>query len=376
METASLTKDFSRKILVSVIDETPKHLNDISRALTSFYTIEGFEDGQKAFDKICAAPPAVIVLDRKTGPKGGIDLLREIRDQASLKDVPVVFTSPEGDESQFDEAKCIGAGACITKPFKRSVLIDAISGMVNSTVENAWEDIEPVQRKALKETVSTFNSIADMIDEGAPLPYQGVKDSCEPLVKAVQENRFKDILKGVRGHDNYSYVHSLRVATLLSLFGHTIGIRGDDLLTLSTGGLVHDVGKMTIPYEILNKPGKLVGDDWAIMKSHVTRTMEFLENSPEMPRGALTIAGQHHEKMNGTGYPNGLKGGELNELARMASIVDVFGALTDRRVYKEPMPPEKALKLMSGMKDELDQQLLTLFHEMLLSAASGLDEDA
>ena len=102
--------------------------------------------------------------------------------------------------------------------------------------------------------------------------------------------------------------------------------------------------------------------------------MNFLAESQGLPKGVVTIAEQHHEKLDGKGYPKGLKGKELNELARMASIVDIFGALTDRRVYKDPMPPEKALGIMTEMKDELDQSLLGLFRGMLLDAASGLGD--
>jgi len=235
--------------------------------------------------------------------------------------------------------------------------------------------VKSVQRSALKKTVTLFNDISDLIDTGEPVPYENVKTSCAPLVTAICSGTFKEMLKGVRGHDNYSYVHSLRVATFLSLFGHTIGIRGDDLATLSTGGLLHDVGKMSIPHDVLNKPGKLSDEEWHVMRSHVTNTVEYLEANPEIPKGVITIASQHHEKLDGTGYPNGIKGKDLNELARMASIVDIFSALTDRRIYKEPMAPEKAMMIMSEMTDELDQAFLALFREMLLDAASGIDDD-
>ena len=160
------------------------------------------------------------------------------------------------------------------------------------------------------------------------------------------------------------------MATFLSLFGHTIGIKGDDLMMLSTGGLVHDIGKMSIPNEVLNKPGRLEGDEWATMQSHVSRTLAALENSSDIPHAVITVAAQHHEKLDGSGYPKGLKGKELNDLARMATIVDIFGALTDRRCYKDPMPPEKALDIMTDMVGALDMQLLVLFREMLLDATS------
>ena len=365
-------KDIARKVQVCVIDGNQRHRDSICQALNSFYQVRVFDDAERAMAELRDTPPAVVIVDEEIPPVGGWKLSERISADDILARVPLIYTTQFADSDFSKHARAKGRDALV-KPFRRSALLNAISSQINQGVESAWDNIEPVQRSALKQTVSMFNGISDLIDEGAPLPYDDVKESCAPLVEAVSSHSFKDVLKGVRGHDNYSYVHSLRVATFLSLFGHTIGIRGDDLLTLSTGGLVHDVGKMSIPHDVLNKPGRLEGDDWETMKSHVGRTIDFLHNNATIPKGVITIAEQHHEKLDGTGYPNGLKGGELNELARMASIVDIFGALTDRRVYKDPMAPEKALGIMGGLKDEVDQSLLALFREMLLDAASGLE---
>ncbi len=369
-----VSKDFANKVLVCVIDGNPKHRADVVRALMSFYAVREFSDSVEAIEALEANPPAAIVIDEIAPPRGGLRAAGDIFKRKTLANVPLILTSGDPASTFFDEAAAFKPHACLPKPYLRSTLLNAISAGVNRGVESSWETMEPVQKSVLKQTVAMFNNISDMIDGGEALPYGDVKESCTPLVEAVTSNQFKGILSGVRGHDNYSYVHSLRVATFLSLFGHTIGIRGDTLLTLASGGLVHDVGKMSIPHDVLNKPGRLVGDEWATMQSHVARTLEFLQRNPNIPKGVMTIAAQHHEKLDGTGYPKGLKGGELNELARMASIVDVFGALTDRRVYKEPMSPEAALDIMAGMRDALDMHLLIMFREMLLDAASGLGE--
>ena len=102
------------------------------------------------------------------------------------------------------------------------------------------------------------------------------------------------------------------------------------------------------------------------MKSHVPETIKYLKASGDIPKAVFIIAEQHHEKLNGMGYPNGLKGSQLNQLARMSAVVDVFSALTDRRVYKEPMEAEKAIKIMEDeMTDHLDQRLVKMFKGML-----------
>ena len=268
------------------------------------------------------------------------------------------------------EAASYGGITVLEKPYRKSALVNALSQGVNAGVEAEWDNFEPTQKAALKNTIASFNSVADMIHAGEPIPYNDIRDSCAPLVDAVQGGNYKSILSGIYNHDNYTYVHSLWVATFLSLFGNIMGIQGDDLKTLATGGLLHDVGKMFIPHELLNKPGKLDDEEFATMKTHVCCTVDFLDKTPDLPKAVLVIAGQHHEKLDGSGYPHGIKGLKLNRLARMASIVDVFGAITDRRVYKDPVEPEQAMKIMTNMGDMINQGLLSVFKEMLLDAVT------
>jgi HD-GYP domain-containing protein (c-di-GMP phosphodiesterase class II) len=130
---------------------------------------------------------------------------------------------------------------------------------------------------------------------------------------------------------------------------------------------------MSIPHEVLNKPGRLNPAEFEVMKGHVAASATYLQGCPDLPKGIGIIAAQHHEKLDGTGYPFGLTGSKLNRLARMASIIDVFTALTDRRVYKPEMDAEAALKLMADdMTSHLDVKLLGLFRQMLLDATQAV----
>lgn len=364
---SDMEADHSRNILVAVIDSNAEHRAQVARALTSFYRVVDFGSTDQALAGLAGHPPCVMLVDERAPPFGGAQFARSIRKEAAFNGVHVICTTKAGS---MDRDGLAGPDAWLEKPFRRSSLLKTISGLVNKSVESRWDALKPRHRDTLRNTIEVFNGISDLIEKGEPLEYQVVADACAPLVDAVSNNDYKLILKSVRGHDNYSYVHSLRVATLLSLFGYTIGLKQTDLQLLASGGLVHDIGKMSIPHEVLNKPGRLTPEEWQVMRSHVSRSVDNLLHS-DVPRGVITIAAQHHEKLDGTGYPAGLKGGELNELARMASIVDVFGALTDRRVYKPPMAPEDALTLMvDRMGSELDMNLLKLFRGMLLEAAS------
>ncbi len=212
-----------------------------------------------------------------------------------------------------------------------------------------------------------MSAVPTAMQSGTPIDYGSFKDSCAPLIGVLYDGDVKSVLDAVREHDNYTFSHSFKVATLLTMFGSAIGLSEADQVLLACGGLLHDVGKMSIPFELLNKPDKLSPEEWAVMKSHVPTTMDFLNICDGIPKGAQIIAAQHHEKLDGTGYPNGLKGLAINELARMAAIVDIYGALTDRRSYKPEMAPETAFDLMSeSMSDQLDTGLLKVFRHIVL----------
>ncbi len=354
------------------VSHSDQYLTQIEQAAHSFYRTKTFNDPHELLDVLQKQVPSALVVDAKLVGMSGIDMISKVRGFLKSDRLPIVYTVDSVRTDQIGDAKKFAGVNALEKPYRRTELLHAISSQVNSAIEAKWDDIEPVQQAALKNTLESFNSIADLISEGSPVVYENVTANCAPLLEAVQNQNYKEMLKGVQGHDNYSYVHSMRVATLLSLFGAAIGIKGEDHMTLTAGGLLHDVGKMSIPHEVLNKAGKLDEGEFIVMKSHVTHTIDFLEKTKILPKGVMIIAGQHHEKLDGSGYPFGLAGAELNQLGRMAAIIDVFSALTDRRVYKPPMPPEKAFSIMGNMAGHLDQTLLLVFKEMLLDSVGDL----
>lgn len=355
--------------LVTVVEAAEGHRRQLEHALTSFYRIAAYAEPDQALSSMAKALPCAVVVGKGESLTATIDFIRLLRRRPELAEVPVVFIASSDDSETRNAAKAGGADAVLVKPYRRSALIRAISSQISKGVERRWEKLPPLQRSALFDTMEVFNSVSDVIDRGEPIAYSTVTESCAPLVEAVGSGEFKVILSEVRGHDNFSYAHSLGVATLLLLFGYTIGLKDSELALLGSGGLLHDVGKMSIPYDVLNKVGLLSREEQHLMKSHVDVTGRYLEKCTDLPRNVLLIGNQHHERLDGSGYPQGLKGGELNELARMSAIVDVFCALSDRRPYKPAMDAEHALQVMlDDMPGKLDQQLLGLFREMLLDS--------
>jgi putative nucleotidyltransferase with HDIG domain len=358
------------KRLVCIIEPNDNHRAQLVRALGSNYDVVDFADGFDAIKAAKSNPPAVILSCEDKGAPAIGQFYMRLRDIPQLQTTPVFHILAQERKFIIKDYKDQGVKYHIFKPYMRSQLFGNISDLLNKSVEEEWTALPELQREALQNSLGVFNGIADALMTGQPVAFTEVKSNCQSLVEAVDNNDFKSILDGVRNHDDYTYAHSMRVATLLTLLGHAAGFKNNDQLLLSSGGLLHDVGKMNIPHNILNKPGRLTEDEFEIMKSHVTETVDYLNKVENIPKAVFIIAEQHHEKLDGTGYPYGLKGKELNELARMAAIVDVFSALTDRRVYKEAMPAEKAMSIMTDEMcgGHLDPHYLKLFKTILFDA--------
>jgi len=349
---------------VFLISGDPRHQHDLGNVLSPYFSITQFDDIKHAIDEFDRNPPKVVVVDQNTRRDQSTDMFLEHANRLEGKCPGLVVLAGKDDKFHIKENHLDTPSQFLNWPFAGKALLNAISDVIGRKAQSSWTELPDVQSRSLTMTVEEYQGISDAIANGEPIDYNSASESCSTLTEAVDAGQHHAILSAVQSHHNYTYVHSMRVATLLTLFGYGLGMRGDDLLILSTGGLIHDVGKLVTPEQILDKPGKLTEEEWPVMRDHVTRSSQLLDGSDDVTKGALIIAGQHHEKIDGSGYPKGLKGGELNELARMSAIVDIFGALTDCRSYKPSFPKEKAFGILESMEKSIDQTLLKVFRSI------------
>ncbi|HBV22128.1 MAG TPA: phosphodiesterase [Nitrosomonas sp.] len=150
--------------------------------------------------------------------------------------------------------------------------------------------------------------------------------------------------------DEYTYLHSVAVCVLMVALGKQLGLHGEELKQVGVAGLLHDIGKMAIPGKVLNKPGKLTDDEFAIVKNHPRRGWEILRTVYQASEPALDVCLHHHERMDGKGYPEKLSADNLTLHARMGAICDVYDAITSERCYKKGWEPAEAIKKMAEWK--------------------------
>ena len=167
---------------------------------------------------------------------------------------------------------------------------------------------------------------------------------------------------GLKNKDDYTFLHSVSVGTLMIAFGRTLGLPADTLRELGTGGLLHDVGKMKVPDEILNNPGRLTDAEFEIIKRHPLDGHAVLVEAGGVGDIPLDITRHHHERSDGTGYPDKQTAEQISRFAKMASIVDVYDAITADRCYHKAIEPTDALrKMWEWSAQQFDRELLQVF---------------
>jgi HD-GYP domain-containing protein (c-di-GMP phosphodiesterase class II) len=364
------------KHLVTVVDGNEAHRRAVSEALFSYYSVSAFADSANAIGGMLLARPVLILVGQRVGVGSGTNFIRDLRREPVLAPIPVIFIMDSEDIRVFDAMRDCGIKNYIVKPYRRSELINAISGQISAKLQSSWQQLPPIQRKALEGTINSFNMLAERISANREISYEEIDKACADIVDVINKDDFTTMLYSVKDHDNFTYVHSIRMATFTALFGKAIGLSKDQQRVLASGGFLHDVGKMTISRALLNKEGRLNPNEWDILRSHVPTAKKILLDA-DVPKGAMTIVTQHHEKLDGTGYPLGLSGKELNQVARMASIIDIFCALTDRRAYRRALSAEVAFDSMAEeMNAHIDISLLRRFREILLDASGFKDMGA
>jgi putative nucleotidyltransferase with HDIG domain len=174
-------------------------------------------------------------------------------------------------------------------------------------------------------------------------------DTVEHLAGAVDSSASVMIgLTGMREHDEYTFTHMVNVAILTMAQARTLGVEGQQLRVLGLSALLHDIGKVRTPLEILNKPGDLTGDEYAIMKRHTSDGATILRAARDMPKLPAIVAFEHHLRPDGTGYPGGLRRATLNLGTALCSIADTYDAMRSKRIYSPPSPRERILAVMTA----------------------------
>lgn len=167
-------------------------------------------------------------------------------------------------------------------------------------------------------------------------------------------------LYDIKTYDNYTYVHSLDTCIMATFLGMTSGLSEYDLKELGVGAILHDIGKTKIPLSIINKHGKLTEDEFSEIKKHTIYGGEMLRKNISIPDSVISVAEQHHERVDGTGYPYGLVGGQISKFAKIACLCDVYDAVSNDRCYRKKFNPNDAYELILAQSGSSFEPIIVL----------------
>jgi putative two-component system response regulator len=292
------------------------------------YRILEATGAQEALDLLSRARVDLIVLDLVMPEVSGLEFCAAVKANYHTRFIPVVMvTSVQGAEN---EVASIGAGAdaFLTLPLHPAIVRARIHAMLQ-------------QKRVL-----------DSLEEGESLLFA--------LAQAVEHR------------DRCTAGHCERLSLMSVNLGAALGLSHSEVVTLHRGGYMHDIGKIAVPDAILFKPGPLTPEEWVVMRSHVTKGVEICSPARTLAP-VLPIIRSHHERWDGSGYPDGLRGEEIPLLARILQVADVYDALTSARPYKPAYPQEEALRILDEevSRGWRDPALVQLLHELCESRIPG-----
>lgn len=342
----------TRQATVLVVDDEPQN----RELLTGLLDLEGYgvEEAEDGFEAIAKSVMDidVILLDVMMPNIDGFEVARRIRGTAATSDIPILMvTALDGKQDRLQAIEA-GANDFISKPVDRLELQVRLRSLVRikRSQDSLKASHEELEKKVVRQTEELRNALTEM-GVSRRTAYEAHLDTIKRLAVAAE---YKD-------EDTADHIY--RMAHYSSMIGRLSGLTTAEADTLYYASLMHDVGKIGTPDHILLKPGRLTSEERATMQEHTRIGARILGGSPsELLRAGEVVALTHHEKWDGSGYPNGLAEEQIPLWGRICAIADVYDALTSKRPYKEAFPREKALELLeNGRGVHFDPQLLDLF---------------
>lgn len=333
---------------ILIIDDVAENIQVAMNILKERnYNFSFATDGEQALDVVSKDTSKVdlILLDIMMPKMDGYELCKHLKTDSRTKDIPIIFLTAKVDIDSFSKGFELGAVDYITKPFHAEELL----ARVNNHLE-----LSQAKRLLQQNNLSLESEV------------RFVKQRLLSELEQSQRDMIYLLTELVESTSDETGKHIRRIAQLSALLAHHHpSLNEDDEELLKYSSPMHDIGKMTTPPEILNKPGKLTPEEFEVMKLHAENGYELLKGSRRrIIKTAALIALQHHEKWDGTGYPNQLAQNDIHIYGRIVSLADNFDALTHRRCYKEPWSFEATKEYILEQKGKhFDPQLVDILIE-------------
>lgn len=276
------------------------------------------------------------------------------------KGAKVIFVVNKASRLERIQSYALGATDVVHRPITGKALLATLTASFDAL---AFDPSQPSLTN-LPAVGPALNALEDLFSSallGEPFDLQNVEFAGSALIDRIEENGLGYWIETIRRHHSLTYQHSLIVTGVAVAFGQNIGLSKRDQHRLSFAGMLHDIGKARIPISILEKPGPLTPEEMETVRKHPEYGLEALKSAPVVSNEMVDMVVHHHEYLDGTGYPHGLSANEISDLVRIITISDIFGALIERRSYREPMSSSDAYEILVSMGPKLDRDLVRAF---------------
>ena len=234
------------------------------------------------------------------------------------------------------QAQGLGASDVLRRPFDRAALADCLHRHAVALAAGAPPTEQEPGGRSVASAALTLDRMFSGLISGGPLDLACIEQAGDQVLGGIRDVGLARWLGTVRRYHASTFQHCLIVTGVATAFGHRTGMRKSDVLTLTVAGLLHDVGKAQIPVEILDKPGRLSAEEFAVIKRHPVAGYDYIRAQNVVDRETLNAIRHHHKYLDGSGYPDGLSGQQINDLTRIMTVCDVYGALVERRARHRP----------------------------------------
>jgi len=306
-------------------------------------------DGWLALHLVNAESFSAMVIAENLESLNGLDVAYSVRDGHRNADVAIMLVARKVSERIQDMYETGIIDACIHENTSSGSFLFHFNAMCATKAEQAWDKLDSCVTKVLRTARGAYNDIFKANCTSQPLDPKLLSDTADAVVDAVVSGKIDVVMSALQQHDDSTFAHLLSVASVLAFYGNEVGVRKADLNLMAQAGFAHDIGKRATPHAILYKPGPLADIEVVVMRQHSSDASSILRVSDGIPSEVIKVAERHHERMDGSGYPYGLAGAQIDDLSMVSSIGDVFSALIDRRCYKPSFSPAEALRMMSSM---------------------------
>ncbi len=306
----------------------------------------------------------LMVVDCRIGRTSDLRELTEALKAFAQKSIRKLFISDGPDRGTTLSAEAIGAAAHLHRPLEASSLYFSVDQLILAGMGRPVDPARglPAQKaRGLYAGIDITERILQFAITGQKLSQDELYSAGDALIETMTETSLADWVRLVKLHHSRTYRHSLLVTGIVVGFGMHLGFGHSDLRRVALAGLLHDIGKACIPVDLLEKPDQLTPDEHIIMKRHAAAGREILRKHGGFSPDLVDVAGQHHEFLDGSGYPDGLMGSSISDFVRLVTIADIFSALIEERSYKSQLSALDAYAIMQGMKGQLDPALVSAF---------------